>query len=84
LRDDSKAETFGVAMKSFDLAVTDEVVIGFSVTGFERGLVAEHVEDDDGELVGGGDDSLGFADFGVHATMVGAEGGVGTQERNGG
>jgi hypothetical protein len=84
LRDDGEAETFGITFESFDLAVTDEVVVGFSVTGFERGLVAKHVEDDDGELVGGGDDSLGFANFGTHATMVGAEGGVGTQERNGG
>jgi hypothetical protein len=49
LRDDIKAQALGVAMKSFDLAVTDEVVVGFSVASFERSLVAEHIEDDDGD-----------------------------------
>ena len=61
LRNNGKAQTFGVTFKGFDLAVTDEIVVGLGIAGLERCLVAEHaehVEDDDGELVSRGDNGL--------------------------
>ena len=82
LRNNGEAQSLSIAFKRLDLAITNLIVISLSITGFERGFVAKHVEDDDGELVSGGNNGLGLADLGAHAALISTKRGIGTQQRD--